>query len=137
MENFLWTLFSIISQNHHRIVYKIGIVIRLKTGCGGKRSSKSFLKPFHKNQPSQEDISYHSHPNSYLRGLSVYHSGQRGWKYVNTTRMDSVSLEKGVTKDMKTKSVEACVYSHMVHKNKQVETLEKEVAVLKEDVENL
>ena len=38
---------------------------------------------------------------------------------------------------MKTKSVEACVYSHMVHKNKQVETLEKEVAVLKEDVENL
>ena len=71
------------------------------------RACRAFLKPFQKNQPSQEDISDHSHPNSYLRGLSGYHSGQRGWKSVNTTRMDSVSLRKGVTKDMKTKSVEA------------------------------
>ena len=36
-----------------------------------------------------------------------YQSGRRGWKSVSTTRMDFISLKKGVTKDMKTKSVEA------------------------------
>ena len=36
--------------------------------------------------------------------LSGNHSGRKGWKSVNTT---TVSLEKDVTKDMKTKSVEA------------------------------
>ena len=39
--------------------------------------------------------------------LSGNHSGRKGWKSVNTTRMATVSLEKDVTKDMKTKSVKA------------------------------
>ena len=81
--------------------------MQLKTGRGGERLSKTFLKPILKNQPGQEDFSDNSNTSIYLRGLSGYHSGQRGWKSVNTTRMDSVNSKKGVAKDMKTKSAGA------------------------------